>query len=160
MRKVLFVSMLVITVALGSSTLYAASQHSDEVDLTRKVIQAQRRLAIFRVLDLTESEKSKFWPVYDAYVGDMQQVNDRMVALIKEYAENFKDVSNEKAIEMLNELLAIDSDKITVKKEYVKKVQRVLPGVKVARFFQAENKLDAQRDLSLAAQIPLVGGTE
>jgi Na+-transporting NADH:ubiquinone oxidoreductase subunit NqrC len=160
MKKSFICMVVLLASVLVSGVSYAVDNTNDEADLAREVIQAERRLAICRVMDLTPTEKAGFWPLYDEYAAKMDETADRMVALIREYSANYQNVSDEKALEMLNELLSIDMERMKIKSEYVKKFQAVLPGVKVARFFQAENKLDAQRDMNLAAQIPLVGGTK
>ena len=43
-----------------------------------------------------------------------------------------------------------------LKRAYVPKLEKVLPGVKVARYIQIENKIRAVGKYELAAQIPLV----
>jgi len=143
-----------------SDVSYSQGGLNDETDLTRKVIQAERRLAIFRVMNFSESEKADFWPLYDEYIVKMEKTSDRMVDLIRKFSKVYQTLSDEQALEMLNELLSIESERLNIKSEYVKKFQKLLPGVKVTRFFQAENKLDAQRDLNLAANIPLAGGAK
>jgi hypothetical protein len=144
------------SILIGDILCVAANIH-DEAELARKVIQAERRLAIFRVMDLTDTEKTGFWPIYDEYITKIEKLNDRTLDLIRKFTAIYETISDKQALEMLTEMLAIENDRIVIKMEFVKKFQPVLPGVKVARFFQAENKLDAQRDLNLAAQIPLAG---
>lgn len=158
MKRIFLCAAVAISLTLLSVASYAQSNLNDETDLSRKVIQAERRLAIFRVMNLTDKEKAGFWPLYDEYIAKMEIPSDRMVTLIRKFSKVYLSLSDEQALEMLNELMSIDSDRVNIKSEYVKKFQKVLPGVKVARFFQAENKLDAQRDLNLATQIPLAGG--
>ena len=43
-----------------------------------------------------------------------------------------------------------------LKRSYVPRLEKVLPGVKVARYIQIENKIRAIAKYELAAQIPLV----
>lgn len=157
MKKVLLYAVVLVSLTLLSGVSYSQDNGNDEANLTRKVIQAERRLAIFRVMNFTENEKAGFWTLYDEYVAAMDKPNDRMVSLINKFSAAHQTLSDTQAIEMLNELMSIDSERVNIRSEYVKKFQKVLPGIKVTRFFQAENKLDAQRDLNLAANIPLAG---
>lgn len=160
MKKFFFCMVVLVSSVLISGVSYPEVISNDEADLARDVIQAERRLAIFRVMNLTEQEKTGFWPLYDEFTEKMYKTGDRMVALIRECSANYQNMSDEKAMEMLNEMISIDMERLKIKSEYVQKFQAILPGVKVARFFQAENKLDTQRDLNLAAKIPLVGGVK
>ena len=157
MKKVLVVWFVLLAVTLSCGGVHAA-QFNDEAELAQNVIQAERRLAIFRVMDLSESQKTVFWPVYDEYIADMAKINDRMLTLIRDCAVNYQNVSDEKALAILNEMFSIEKNKLALAETYMKKFEQILPGVKVARFFQAEDKLDAQRDMNLTAQIPLLGG--
>jgi hypothetical protein len=43
-----------------------------------------------------------------------------------------------------------------LKRSYVPKLEKVVPGMKVARYLQIENKIRAIGKYELAAQIPLV----
>lgn len=158
MKKLLFCVVIFISLATLADVSYSQSGLNDETELARKVIQAERRLAIFRVMNLSENEKAGFWSLYDEYIAGMDKTSDRMVSLIRKFSKVYQTLSDEQALEMLNELLSIESERLSIKSEYVKKFQKLLPGVKVTRFFQAENKLDAQRDLNLATNIPLAGG--
>ncbi len=158
MKKLLFCVVIFISLAMLADVSYSQGGLNDETELARKVIQAERRLAIFRVMNLSENEKAGFWSLYDEYIAGMDKTSDRMVSLIRKFSKVYQTLSDELALEMLNELLSIESERLSIKSEYVKKFQKLLPGVKVTRFFQAENKLDAQRDLNLATNIPLAGG--
>jgi hypothetical protein len=160
MKKLFFCMVVFMSLVSLVGVSYSQGGLNDETDLARKVIQAERRLAIFRVMNFTENEKAGFWTLYDEYITKMDKTSDRMVNLIRKFSAVYQTLSNDQALEMLNELISIDGERLNIKLEYVKKFQKVLPGVKVARFFQAENKLDAQRDLNLAASIPLAGGTK
>jgi hypothetical protein len=158
MRKFFFCMMILIASAAVCGNSYSDDNFNDEADLARDVIRAERRLAIFRVMELSAGEKAGFWALYDEYTDKMEKTGDRMVALIREYSEGSRNVSDEKALAMMNELIAIEKERLDIKSEYIKKFQTILPGVRVARLFQAENKLDVQRDLNLSSQVPLVGG--
>ena len=160
MKRTLLIFVFVVGLVLACNGVYAQGAYQDGIDLARNVIQAQRQLAIFNAMNLSEGEQKAFWPLYEEYRAKVLGTNDRLVELIREYSGTYEVVSNEKALEMLNELVTIDESQLKIKKEYIKKFQKVLPGLKVARFFQMENKLDSMMDSNLAAQIPLIGGTE
>ena len=56
---------------------------------------------------------------------------------------------------MLDEYLDIEDDLLRARTRYVRRFDNVLPPVKLLRFYQIENKLDAVYRLNLADQIPL-----
>jgi len=45
---------------------------------------------------------------------------------------------------------------LKVQKQYLRKFRKVLPALKVVRFYQLENKMDAEIDAELAVFIPLM----
>jgi DNA-directed RNA polymerase subunit F len=92
---------------------------------------------------LTDAEAQKFWPIFDRYQKAREPNADRLVALIEDYSTNFKTLSDEKAMKLVDEYLSVEADQIKVKREYVAELAKVLPGRKVARFFQIENKMGA-----------------
>ncbi len=58
---------------------------------------------------------------------------------------------------MVDEMLSIQQAELKVKEAYLPKFRKVIPEIKVARFLQIENKIDALIKLELAADIPLIG---
>ena len=107
-------------------------------------------------MPLTAPESEAFWPRYNDYQQALRKVNDRKVKLIQGYARDYPALTDEKAEEMLNEFLDIETEEVKLKKSYVKKFRKVLPAKKVTRYFQVENKLDAIINFELADSIPLV----
>jgi hypothetical protein len=65
-------------------------------------------------------------------------------------------VSDETAKKLLNEVLSIDDAENKLRRSYVAKLDKVLPGVKLARYVQIESKIRAVVRYELAANIPLV----
>ena len=63
--------------------------------------------------------------------------------MIQDYTANFSDLSNEKAMKLVDDYLAVEADRVKVKRAYVDEFVKALPGRKVTRFYQIENKMDA-----------------
>jgi hypothetical protein len=56
----------------------------------------------------------------------------------------------------ISESLSIERDKLAVKQRYAQRFGTVLPGKKVARFFQVDRRLDAVVLLNVSQAISLV----
>ena len=130
---------------------------TEDLNLTREIIQVKRRAIVALNMALTDSESKEFWPVYDEYWAEMKKIDDRNVALISDFAKYYvyESLTNQKAEEMLKEWLSTKNDELKLKRKYAKKFKKVLPEKKVLRYFQIENKLDLIIDTELSAQIPL-----
>jgi hypothetical protein len=109
-------------------------------------------------MNLTEAEAKAFWPVYDAYQKDLQQIDQRLNKVINDYATAFNKgaMLNETATQLIDEAIAIEMAEANLKRLYVPKLSKVLPGTKVARYIQIENKVRAIVRYELAELIPLV----
>jgi len=135
---------------------FASSQITNEIELTRSVVQSQRQAIVEAALNLTESESAGFWPLYQSYRKDMARLEDRSVELITEYAESYDILTEEQAESMLQEHLDIQQGELKIRQKYLKPFRKVLPPMKLTRFYQVENKMDVVIDYELALEIPLI----
>jgi len=83
-------------------------------------------------------------------------VNTKVYNTIVDYAENLDTLSDQKAIELWNESMKQRDELSKLKKTSFKKFQKILPGKKVVRYFQVENKVWALINAQLAMEIPLM----
>lgn len=139
-------------------TLPAAAQTEADMKILANKVRADKKAVIALNLQLTEAEAKDFWPVYDAYQGDLQKINQRMLGAIKRYADAYNKgpVSDETAKKLINEAIAIEDAEVRLKRSYVPKLEKAIPGVKLARYLQIESKIRAVVRYELATQIPLV----
>lgn len=135
-----------------------AGQTSSNMQILREKVRADRKLLVAENMELTDSEGTAFWPVYDAYQKDMGQINQRIGKAIKEYADayNAKAVTDELAGRLTDDVVAIEQAELDLKKSYLPKFRAVLPNHKVARYMQIESKIRALVKYDLARGIPLV----
>jgi len=138
--------------------LPAAAQTASDMQVLAQKIKADKKLVVAANMQLTEDEAKAFWPVYEAYQKDLQGINQRLLGTIKRYADAYNKgpVSDEAAKKLINEAIAIEDAEVKLKRSYVPKLEKVIPGMKVARYLQIENKIRAVVRYELAAQIPLV----
>jgi len=124
----------------------------------RAMIRESQEATIRSELRLTEAEQATFWPLYREYRADMLPIQDRYVALIAGYLQNYESgvLTDDYADELLDDYFDIKSDLLRMRKSYIRKFKRQLPTLKVARFYQLENKMSADVDAELALLVPLV----
>jgi hypothetical protein len=138
--------------------LPAGAQTATDMQILAQKIKADKKLVVAANMQLTEAEAKGFWPVYDAYQADLQKINQNLLGTIKRYADAYNKgaISDEAAKKLIGEAIAIEDSEVKLKRSYVPKLEKVIPGVKVARYIQIENKIRAVVRYELAAQIPLV----
>ena len=127
-----------------------------DVSLLRQDLRSKKKQLIAANLTLTDTEATKFWPVYDQHTAEQAKLGDQKYALIKEYAQGFGNLSNEQALSLINRSLALDEKIAQLRTKYVPIVNQVLPGTKTATFFQMDRRITELLDLQVAEQIPLV----
>jgi hypothetical protein len=151
------VTTFAIVACLASPTTPQTSGTTNMEILGQK-IKADKKLVIAENLQLTDAEGKTFWPVYDAYQKDLQQINQRLAAVITAYADAYNKgpVADDAAKKLLSEAVAIDEAETKLKTTHVPKILAALPAAKAARYVQIENKIRAVIRYELAAGIPLV----
>jgi hypothetical protein len=149
---------IVLLAVAAMLALPAFAQTSSDMQILAEKIKADRKLVVAANMQLTEEEAKGFWPVYEAYQKDLTGINQRLLGTIKRYADAYNKgaVSDETAKKLINEAIAIEEAEVKLKRSYLPKLEKVLPGMKVARYLQIENKIRAVVRYGLAAQIPLV----
>lgn len=130
------------------------------MEILKEKLKADKKLLVAGNMDLNDAESKKFWPLYDAYQKELQQVNERLVKTIAAYAEAYNEgkgsIKDETAKKLLNEALSVEESEVKLKRSYADKIGKVLSATKTARYIQMENKIRALIKYELAAQIPLV----
>jgi hypothetical protein len=129
---------------------------NQDMDLLRKDLRSKRKQLIAANLKLTETEATKFWPVYDQYIGELITINDRKFGLIQEYADNWGKMTNEQSLLFTRNWLDMDIAIAQLRQKYVPMVAKVLEGKKTATFFQLDRRIAMMMDLQVSSQMPLV----
>jgi len=157
--KTLICSVLCATALLTTPAVAQDKPAADtNMQILRDKIKADKRLLVAENMRLTESEAKPFWPIYDAYQKDLQQIDERLGKAIDEYANAYKSdtLTDGQAKKIINEAIAIEGSEAKLRETYAEKLARVLPGKKVARYLQIESKIRALVRFELASRIPLV----
>ena len=151
--------LLILAATLAQPVLSAeeTSPSPSEMEILRDKIYADKKLIVSNNLNLTEAEAKAFWPIYGTYQDDLHKINDRIAKLINDYAVAYNKgaISDKSAQQLIDEAIEIEMDEAKLKKSYLPKLNKVIPGVKVARYFQIENKIRAIIRYDLASAIPL-----
>ena len=150
---------LTLLAAVGApiATVHAEEMTLDQqIQYVRSLTAAERQATLARSVVLTDEESQQFWPLYRAYRAEVASLDDKTVALIRDYADNYASLTPDKAKELTETWLDIEKQRLAAKQKYLKKYEKVLPGLKVARVMQVENRLDLLVQLRLSSNVPLV----
>jgi len=156
-RMMPFVLSMLMAVPAFSQTKPAADKPADSMQVLREKLKADKKLVVAANMDLTEAEAKAFWPVYEAYQKELHKINDSLAMVIVSFSKEHgaKTLTDAKAKALLERYLAVEDAEVKLKKAFVPKLSKVLPGLKVARYMQIENKIRALVKYEIAGEVPL-----
>jgi hypothetical protein len=155
-RLVLVFGVLAIVMTLGGRPALSQEKASDNMQIVIEKIRADKKLLVAENMQLSEGEGKAFWPVYKQYQDELFLLRTRAGNLIKNYSDSYEAMTNDRAKKLMDEYMTIESLGSKLRKSYLPKFRNVLPEVKVVRYYQIENKIQAALMYELASQIPLV----
>jgi len=157
LKKLNLMKRSILLISLVLSAYLAKAQTSDDyIELARDILKTEKKSAIAEGMDLTDTEITPFWALYNEYNSKLSQTQNQRVALIKNYAENYETMTDDKADEIMQSYFKYQQEIIKLKKSYYSRFKKILPKAKAARYFQLENKIQTLVDAELAMQIPLI----
>ena len=151
------ISIILLTAGLAVLVCKSNAQTvDDQIQVARGALKADRKATVAGAMQFTEQEAKAFWPLYDQYRADMDKSGDALLKLIKDYAQLYPDVPDDRAKVMLKQLGDLQKQRVETRNSYLKKIEKVLSPAKTLRFAQVETRLDLALQIELASEIPLV----
>lgn len=148
---------LTLLVSFFAITLYAQNSY---MEIVRSTIKTEKKALIAEVMELSDTENIPFWEVYNEYDAKLYKLNTDYFSIVTDFADNFENMSDEQATDLLNRATKYSIDVAKLEKTYMKKIAKVLSPKKTVRFYQAMNKIQAMIDAQMAAEIPLLESIE
>ena len=154
---ILFLLATLVAIPAFGQTKPAADKPADNMQILREKLMADKKLVVAANMSLTEAEAKNFWPLYDEYQKELHKINDRLAMVIVSYSKDHSanSLTDAKAKALLDRYLAVEEAEVKMKKAFVPKLSKVLPGLKVARYMQIENKIRAIVRYEIAGEVPL-----
>jgi hypothetical protein len=141
----------------STATAPAEQNLNEYITLLRKDVRSQKFAVMDAVMQLDPDEAAKFWPIYRDYDAELAKVNDLRVANIKEYAQAYKDLTDAKADELIQNALAYQKQRAELLAKYYDRVKQSMGAVTAARFVQVEDQLLSIIDLQITSSLPVAG---
>jgi len=158
--------LLALCLAPRSAAAQAASQGAANAtretnlraygELLRSDIRSQKIAIITEVMQFSDAEDAKFWPVYREYEAELVKINDDRIALIKEYAVSYDKMTDAIADKLAHGALDLEARRQALKVKYYDRFKAALSARTAARFLQVENQILLLLDLQIAASLPIV----
>jgi hypothetical protein len=147
---------LAIAALVGLASVAALAQSvKDTLEVTRQAIESQRRVLVAGAIPLSDAEADAFWPLFDAYEKERRPLDERANKLVADFLAGAATLTDAQAKAMVEEALQVDEGKVRLRRTWLGRMAKAIPPLKLARFYQIDNKLDSAVRADIAKQIPL-----
>ena len=169
MQKKSVIAVLTVAVGLLLSSIPLFAQDANagpntaidrNIKLFREDVRSESKQLVAANLPLTDTEATKFWPIYDQYADEVWKIGDARVALIKEYVQSYDTMTDAQANDFMHRSEAIDQQFSALLTKYVPIFEKVISPKKTARWYQIDRHLNLLINVQLAANIPMVDASK
>jgi hypothetical protein len=154
---------LAVAAALWAAPLAAQEAQADSaagmhqlLELVRSDFRTQKVAIVTAAMPFTEAQAGAFWPVYRQYELELTALWDQRLALIKDYAQSYQAMTDEKAKQLAEGALRLEDEQVKLRRKYHDRMSTAVGPVLAARFLQVENQIGALVSLQIAEEVPLI----
>ena len=126
------------------------------MELLRTDVRKQKTDIMGQMMQFDTDEAAKFWPIYNEYDAELKRTGEQKLAMIKKYSDNYENMTDAVADELMRDAAQIDRQRFDLKVKYYGRVKEALGSIPAARFIQIENQLLMLIDLQIAASLPVI----
>jgi len=132
----------------------SAQTAKEEVDFMQSLFGMEKKALVAEFVKPDASQKDAFWQLYDEYETARKELGKKRIGLLLKYEENFDNLSNELAGDLLKEILALQKQNDKLLASYVKKVGKATSPVTAMQFHQVEVYILSEIRVALAGGLP------
>lgn len=154
-RTALLLALLVTAGPALAQAPREGSFASNYLELLRADLRREKANVVAAGMELAPGEETPFWRVYRDYEADVTRVADGRFALLREYAQSYGTMSDEKAADLMQRAFALDRERVELKERYFPRFAQATSARTAARLFQIEGQVEALLYLQLTADLPL-----
>jgi nitric oxide reductase large subunit len=151
MKRLLFTAIFAFV-----CTWISAQTLKDEVAYVQQIWGKDKKALVTEVLKLNTEEGNKFWPLYDAYQAERMKIGQDRVAAIKNYADNYSNMTDDKAKEIASQLIKNNDALNKLQKSYLKKMSKDVSGIRAVQFLQLESYIDNMLKAAISDELPFM----
>ncbi|HET9487103.1 MAG TPA: hypothetical protein VFO54_06700 [Chryseosolibacter sp.] len=144
--------MALLISALFVSPHLFAQEVDDSLRFAESVWSMEKKAVILEEMDLTEAEKSAFWPVYDSYSNAIQYLDMEYIRLINYTPEH--ELSDRKASSLTENILLNEILLAKTRKQYYKKFSKALSPAQAGKFMQLDSDIRTMIRLKMQKNAP------
>jgi len=160
MVTIVYLSLLAPAWAADAPPTKSASAEPVNVDQAlskfRNEMQSVRADLVAKGLTLSADQAAKFWPLFEQYQKEQNEIIDGQIKAVKQYADSYDKMDDKEVQSLAERWFKLQKDRIDLRRDYFKKISKAVSPKTAARFVQVEDRIDMLLNLQLAANIPML----
>jgi len=165
MNAIKLAAILVLTALLGLAAPAARSAEVNDniynyLQLLRSDMNSLKVELVNSIMKLSAEDGKKFWPMYRDYENELGKQAINRAEMVSEFVQCHKDgtFDNVKAKDMAKRWFKSQRARLDLLEKYHAKIEKALTSVQAGQFLQIENQIGLFIDVTIASEMPKVGG--
>jgi len=126
------------------STVMAQNRQGARQMITPQEADSLRVDLLNREVHLSREESKNFWPVYDQYLSKLESLQQNFARDNAADRKNIDHLSSAELNQFINREFDFQQKKLDLKREYDQIFRKILPIIKLAHFYIAQDKFSSQ----------------
>ena len=148
--------LLIVFAIIFSGVIAKAQSDADIWELVKTDLKVEYKTIIIDNMVFTDEEATVFWPIFNEYMVKKNANLDKNMEILKDYAEHYDDLTDEKIEELVKASQSQRSARLKNRIGYYKSLKKALGVRKAAKLFQIDGQINTLFDFQLASQIPII----
>lgn len=151
------INLLCLITLLLIAPISSFGQMEDANPFFRMTFNKEKRSVVEEFMQLSESEASRFWSIYNQYETERQHLGTSWLRLIDDYSERYETISDDQAREMMESSFSLRRDILKLERKYFKKMSKALSPSVATQWIQLEEFIITSLRLEVMEEVPFVG---
>lgn len=148
--------LILVLVIVFSGVIAKAQSDTDIWELVKTDLKVEYKTILVENMVFTDAEAEVFWPIFNEYMLKKNANLDQNMAILKDYAEHYDDLTDEKIEGLVKQTQSQRSTRLKNRNAYYKSLKKALGVRKAAKLFQIDGQINTLFDFQLASQIPII----
>jgi len=150
---------LVFPLAIIFSLLCSMSAHAqqEEIAQVQKEWGKDKKEMVSMAMDLSTTDSVKFWPLYNSYEKERQNLGRERIAVLSSYADNFETLTDAKTDAIVNGIFKNNLALTKLQQQYYTSIKTKLGAMKAAKFMQIETYINTAIQSAIQEELPFIG---
>ena len=155
--NIMYMKKLILVLVIVFSGVIAKAQSDTDIwELVKTDLKVEYKTILVENMVFTDAEAEAFWPIFNEYMLKKNANLDQNMAILKDYAEHYDDLTDEKIEGLVKQTQSQRSTRLKNRNAYYKSLKKALGVRKAAKLFQIDGQINTLFDFQLASQIPII----